>query len=69
MREALIKAGFAPIVTANPDDALRLLLDEDPQLVLLDLMLPGSDGIELMTKMLSLANLPSSSFPPSARKR
>ena len=40
VREALIKSGYAPIVTADPEEALRLVDEERPHLVLLDLVLP-----------------------------
>ena len=48
---ALNSAGFA---TKGFDDGLAFweaLKKEQPQLVLLDVMLPGMDGIELLTKM------------------
>ena len=32
--------------------------DEEPQLVLLDLMLPGTDGITLMKSILEMADVP-----------
>ena len=47
-RDALLKAGYAPIVTGDPKDVPRLMEEEKPHLVLLDLMLPGADGIEMM---------------------
>ncbi len=58
VRDALAKAGFAPIVTGDPEEALRIMGEYEPQLVLLDLMLPGSDGIELMEAILELADVP-----------
>ena len=48
LREALTTVGYRPIVTADPGEVHRLIADERPQLVLLDLVLPGRDGIELM---------------------
>jgi two-component system response regulator MtrA len=39
--------GFEPSFCANGDDALALFHDTRPDLVLLDLMLPGRDGIEV----------------------
>ena len=57
-RDALMAAGYAPLVTADPDDLSRLLRTEKPELVLLDLMLPGADGIELMERVPGLAELP-----------
>ena len=58
IRDALVKAGYEPIMTGNPDDALRLTAEEKPHLVLLDLMFPGIDGIELMKEILAWADIP-----------
>ena len=58
VRDALAKAGYAPIVTGDPDDVPRLMKEERPHLVLLDLMLPGRDGIELMRDILKTADVP-----------
>ena len=58
VRDALSGAGFVPLVTADPDEALRIVENERPRLALLDLMLPGSDGIELMKSILNLSDIP-----------
>ena len=58
VRNALAGAGFAVLVTGDPDEAQRLVRSESPQLVLLDLMLPGTDGIEWMKSVPELADLP-----------
>ena len=58
VRDALSKAGYAPIVTGDPEEALRIMEGYEPQLVLLDLMLPGTDGIELMEAILEIADVP-----------
>ena len=58
VRDALSRAGYAPVVTTDPDEALRILESDRPRLVLLDLMLPGSDGIELMKSILDIADVP-----------
>ena len=58
VRDALAKAGYTPVVTGDPEDVPRLMEQENPQLVLLDLMLPGSDGIELMQGILATADVP-----------
>ena len=47
-----------PIVTGDPDAVGRLMEEEKPHLVLLDLMLPGIDGIELMERVPELAEVP-----------
>ena len=58
VRDALTRAGYSPTVTADPEDVPRLMEEEKPHLVLLDLMLPGSDGIKLMKDILETADVP-----------
>ena len=58
IRNSLSEAGYVPIVTGDPEDVPRLMEEEKPHLVLLDLMLPGSDGIELMNRILKTADVP-----------
>ena len=58
VRDTLTDAGFAPLVTGDHRQILRILLAEKPRLVLLDLMLPGIDGVELMQTIPELADLP-----------
>ena len=45
-------------VPTGSESAGRLLAPEKPVLVLLDLMLPGTDGIELMGQIPALADVP-----------
>ena len=58
VRDTLTLSGYEPIVTGEPEEAIRLMAEETPHLVLLDLMLPGTDGIELMKKILGTADVP-----------
>ena len=58
VRDILVEAGYAPIVTGDPDDVRRLIRASNPDAVLMDLMLPGSDGITLMQRILSLTDVP-----------
>ncbi len=58
VRDALAAAGYAPAVTGEPKDVANLVRTKKPELVLLDLMLPGTDGIELMESVPALADLP-----------
>ncbi len=58
VRDTLTKAGYEPIVTGDSEDALHLMQEEKPDLVLLDLMLPGTDGIELMKEVLTVTDVP-----------
>ncbi|MGD9123936.1 MAG: winged helix-turn-helix domain-containing protein, partial [Desulfarculaceae bacterium] len=47
----LIQAGFRVIKTGDGMEALRLALSERPDLVVLDLMLPGLDGKEVCRRL------------------
>ena len=58
VRDALSKAGYAPLVTGSPENLSAIIRAERPRLVLLDLLLPGSDGIELLQRVPELAELP-----------
>ena len=58
VRDTLAEAGYAPLVTGDPGEIARIVHTEKPQLVLLDLMLPGTDGIELMRTVPELGDLP-----------
>ena len=58
VRDTLAEAGYAPLVTGDTQELSRLIRTEKPGLVLLDLMLPGTDGVELMRTVPELADLP-----------
>ena len=58
LRDALLGEGYAPLVAADHHDLARLIEAERPALVVLDLVLPGTDGIELMETVPGLADLP-----------
>ena len=58
VRDALRVAGFDAIVTGSPSGLSEIIRREDPHLVLLDLMLPGTDGIKLMREVPELGDIP-----------
>ena len=58
VRNALTEAGFEALVTGDHNELPDIIRIEKPALVLLDLMLPGTDGIELMERTPALADLP-----------
>ena len=57
-RDALTEAGYAPTVTSEPGEVAELIRKTKPSLVLLDLVLPGTDGLTLMQNLPELADLP-----------
>ena len=58
VRDTLAKSGYEPVVTGEPEEVLPLVKQKQPRLVLLDLMLPGTDGIELMKNIHEVADVP-----------
>ena len=58
VRDTLTMSGYEPLVTADPEEALRLVAEERPHLVLLDLVLPGTDGIDLMKAIEETTDVP-----------
>ena len=58
VRDTLSGAGYAPLVTGEPQELAHIIRAEKPRLVLLDLILPGGDGIELMGRIPELSDVP-----------
>ena len=58
VRDTLSQADYEPILTGDPSVVGELIAERRPHLVLLDLMLPEIDGIELMTNIPELADVP-----------
>ena len=51
IRETVEKGGYRATVTADPEQVKELVEAHQPDLLLLDLLLPGTDGIELMKNL------------------
>ena len=58
VRDALAAAGWTAVPTGDPEQLERLIKAERPHLVLLDVVLPDTDGIDLMQRIPELAELP-----------
>lgn len=50
--------GFEPIVAADGEEAIRLFNQYNPEVVLLDVMMPKEDGYEVCRKIRSKSNVP-----------
>lgn len=50
----LLDEGFTPLTADSGEEALALLRDEKPDLVFLDIWMPGMDGLETLTKIRDL---------------
>ena len=58
VRDTLSAAGYAPLVTGEAGELAHIIRSERPRLVLLDLVMPGKDGIALMQEVPELSDLP-----------
>ena len=58
LQRILKKAGYDARATDDPEEVAGLLETGDPHLVLLDLMLAGTNGVELMQELPALGDRP-----------
>lgn len=58
IRDALVDEGYEPTVTGDPHQVPALIAETGPSAVLMDLMLPGTDGIELMQDVSEVCDAP-----------
>lgn len=58
LRRVLSDAGYVPVSTTNPGDVESLIEAEKPRLILLDRMLPGTDGFEIMKRIVDITDAP-----------
>ena len=58
VRNTLTEAGYAWMGTGNPDELVHLLEIKQPDLVLLDLILPGVSGFDVMKRIRQVSAVP-----------
>ncbi|HWI60816.1 MAG TPA: response regulator transcription factor [Symbiobacteriaceae bacterium] len=56
--QALRKEGYEVLRAADGEEALAIAREEDPDLIVLDIMLPKLDGFEVCAKIRALNNVP-----------
>ena len=58
LRNVLTGAGYIQLGTGDPDEAMQMVNLEAPHIILLDLILPGSHGFDLMKRIREVSNAP-----------
>jgi len=61
LKVMLTPEGFLPLTAASGEDALAMVAQQPPDLILLDIMMPGMDGYQVAAKLkgdLSTRNIP-----------
>ena len=58
LRNTLSDAGYVTVVAGNQREVENVLASEKPELVLLDLMLQGTDGFELLRRVPAILDVP-----------
>jgi len=57
--------GFNVVTTSSGEEALELVNVKNPDIVLLDMIMPGMDGCEVLKKLRASGNLPVIAFSAS----
>lgn len=63
---SLKMAGYKVVVALNGEEALRLQESERPDVVLLDIFMPGMSGIEVLRKLRTVSKVPVIAFSAHA---
>ncbi len=58
LERSLADAGYHPISTGDPGQVVHLVEVEEPDLVLLDIVLPGTNGFELLERIREFSGVP-----------
>jgi|GEM_PF-1506533 len=51
LKETLVTEGYGVILAKNGDDGVRLAIEREPDLIILDLMMPGITGYEVVSRL------------------
>ena len=51
LEQSLKKQGYEVVTAASGEDALKLVQEDAPELMLLDIQLPGMDGLEVLERV------------------
>ena len=58
LRRSLSAHGFTVLTASSGEEAVRLVSQQRPDLLLLDLLLPGMSGLEVCRQVRAVSNVP-----------
>ena len=58
LKDYLLQSGFEPAILTDGLDVVPYVRENKPDLIILDLMLPGRDGMEICKEIRTFSNLP-----------
>lgn len=58
LEEGFVEEGYSTRAVADGDEALRVFYEYQPDLVLLDVLLPGTTGFDLCERIRTMSNVP-----------
>jgi len=61
--------GFEVITTTSGEEALEFIRSDSPDILLLDIIMPGIDGLEVLKQLRSFSHLPVIAFSASSGTR
>ncbi len=51
LKETLVAEGYHVLLAGNGDEGVRIAIERDPDLIILDLMMPGTSGFEVVNRL------------------
>lgn len=58
--------GFEAILATSGEEAIELIYSQKPHIVLLDIVMPGMDGLEVIRQLRTFSSMPVIAFSASA---
>ena len=58
MRTSLRLSGYEPLTATDGEEGLQLAKSQDPDIMLLDILMPGTDGFNVLRRLRTFSDMP-----------